>query len=48
MKSFLDVPMLGEIPYAPFLRKRSPDGEKISKWVETHVDMRRIKAFFSI
>ena len=48
MRSLLDVPMLGEIPYAPFLKKRIPDGEKISKWVETHIDMRRIKAFFSI
>lgn len=45
IRHFLDVPVLGEIPYAPFLKKRGCDGEKIRKWVEAHVDMDRIRAF---
>jgi dethiobiotin synthetase len=48
MRQFLDVPILGEIPYAPFLIKRGRHGEKIRKWIETHIDMRRIRAFFPI
>jgi dethiobiotin synthetase len=45
IRRFLDVPVLGEIPYAPFLRKKGRDGEKIRKWVEAHVDMDRIRSF---
>jgi dethiobiotin synthetase len=45
IRHFLDVPVLGEIPYAPFLEKRAHDGEKIRKWVQAHVDMDRIRAF---
>jgi dethiobiotin synthetase len=46
IRQFLDVPILGEIPYALFLEKRGHDGEKIRKWVEAHVDTDRIHSFF--
>jgi len=39
------VPILGEIPYAPFLKEKGPVAEKIRKWVERHVDMDRIRSF---
>ena len=45
---FLDVPVLGEIPYAPFLKKRGRDGEKIRRWVEAHVDMDRIRSILDL
>jgi dethiobiotin synthetase len=46
IKPFLGVPILGEIPYAPFLKEKGPVAEKIRKWVEAHVDMDRIRSFF--
>jgi dethiobiotin synthetase len=46
IKDFLSVPILGEIPYAHFLKEKSRDREKIIKWIEAHVDIARIKAFF--
>jgi dethiobiotin synthetase len=42
IKPFLNVPILGEIPYAPFLKEKGPVAEKIRRWVEHHVDMDRI------
>jgi dethiobiotin synthetase len=48
IRHFLDVPILGEIPYAPFLKRRGPDGEKIRRWVETHVDMNRIRSILDL
>jgi dethiobiotin synthetase len=45
IRHFLDVPILGEIPYAPFLKKKGRDGVKIRGWVEAHVDMDRIRSF---
>jgi dethiobiotin synthetase len=45
IKPFLGVPILGEIPYAPFLKEKGPVAEKIRKWVEAHVDMDRIRSF---
>ena len=48
IRHFLNVPILGEIPYAPFLRKRGRDGEKIRRWVEAHVDMDRIRSILEL
>ena len=48
IRHFVDVPILGEIPYAPFLKKMGRDGEKIRRWVEAHVDMHRISSIFDI
>jgi dethiobiotin synthetase len=48
IRHFLDVPILGEIPYAPFLEKRDRDGEKIRRWVETHVDTDRIRSILDL
>jgi dethiobiotin synthetase len=48
IRHFLDVPVLGEIPYAPFLKKRGRDGEKIRRWVEAHVDMDRIRSMLDL
>ena len=48
IRHFLDVPVLGEIPYAPFLKKRGRDGEKIRRWVEAHVDMDRIRSVLGL
>jgi dethiobiotin synthetase len=48
IRYFIDVPILGEIPYAPFLKKRGRDGEKIMRWVEAHVDMDRIRAILDL
>jgi len=48
IKPFLSVPILGEIPYAPFLKEKGPVAEKIRKWVETHVDMKQIRSFFTL
>ena len=45
IRHFLDVPILGEIPYAPFLKKKGRDGVKIRRCVEAHVDMDRIRSF---
>ena len=48
IRHFLDVPILGEIPYAPFLKKRDHDGEKIRRWVEAHVDIDRIRSILDL
>ncbi len=47
LKSFLNVPVLGELPYAPFLKKR-PDGETLGRWIERHVDMQRLRSLFGL
>jgi dethiobiotin synthetase len=44
---FIDVPILGEIPYAPFLKGRYRNGERIRERVEAHVDMNRIRSFLT-
>jgi dethiobiotin synthetase len=46
IKHYLDVPILGEIPYASFLKKMGRDGKEIRRWVEAHVDMHRIRSIF--
>ena len=46
IRHFLDVPILGEIPYASFLKGRYRNGERVREWVEAHVDMDRIRSFF--
>ena len=48
IRRFLAVPILGEIPYAPFLKERSRDSEKIRRWVETHVDTHRIRSILDL
>jgi dethiobiotin synthetase len=48
IKDFLSVPILGEIPYAPFLKEKSGDREKIKKLIEAHVDTERIRSFFEL
>jgi len=48
IRHFLDVPILGEIPYAPFLKRKERIDEKITEWVESHVDMNRIWAVLGI
>jgi dethiobiotin synthetase len=46
LRHFLDMPILGEIPYASFLKGRYRNGERVRKWVDAHVDMDRIRSFF--
>jgi dethiobiotin synthetase len=48
IRHFIDVPILGEIPYAPFLKRKERIDERIKKWVESHVDMNRIRAVLGI
>jgi dethiobiotin synthetase len=48
IKNFLSVPILGEIPYAPFLKGGNRKGEKIRIWVETHVDIERIRSLLRL
>jgi dethiobiotin synthetase len=48
IRYFLDVPILGEIPYAPFLKRKERIDERIKAWVESHVDMNRIRAVLGI
>jgi len=48
IRHFLDVPILGEIPYAPFLKRKERIEERIIEWVESHVDMNRIRAVLGI
>jgi dethiobiotin synthetase len=48
IKDFLSVPILGEIPYAPFLKGGNRTNEKIRKWVETHVDIGRIRSLLGL
>jgi dethiobiotin synthetase len=46
IKPFLDVPILGEIPYASFLKEKGLKGEKIRDWIKAHVDMSQIRSLF--
>ena len=48
IRHFLDVPILGEIPYAPFLKRKERIEERIIEWVESHLDMNRIRAVLGI
>jgi dethiobiotin synthetase len=48
IRHFIDVPILGEIPYAPFLRREDRIDKRIKEWVESHVDMNRIRAVLGI
>lgn len=48
IRHFLNVPILGEIPYAPFLGREGRDGEKISRWIEANVDMDRIRSILHL
>jgi dethiobiotin synthetase len=48
IRHFLNVPILGEIPYAPFLKRKERIDERIKAWVESHVDMNRIRAVLGI
>jgi len=48
IRHFLDVPILGEIPYAPFLKRKERIEERIIEWVESHVDMNRIRTVLGI
>jgi dethiobiotin synthetase len=48
IKDFLGVPILGEIPYATFLKGGNRTNEKIRKWVETHVDMEKIHSLLRL
>jgi len=48
IRHFLDVPILGEIPYAPFLKRKERIEERIIEWVESRVDMNRIRAVLGI
>jgi len=48
IKHFLDVPILGEIPYAPFLKEGYKNGERVRKWVGSHVDMNRIRSILNL
>jgi dethiobiotin synthetase len=48
IRHFSDVPILGEIPYAPFLKRKERIDGTIKAWVESHVDMNRIRAVLGI
>jgi len=48
IKDFLSVPILGEIPYASFLKDGNRMSEKIREWVETHVDVERIRSLLRL
>lgn len=48
IRHFIDVPVLGEIPYAPFLKGRYRNGERVRQWIETHVDMNRIRSILDL
>jgi dethiobiotin synthetase len=48
IKDFLGVPILGEIPYAPFLKEKNRDREKIKKLIETHVDIKKIRSLLRL
>ena len=48
IKHFLDVPILGEIPYAPFLKGRYRNGKIVREWIEAHVDMDRIRSILDL
>jgi len=48
IRHFIDVPVLGEIPYAPFLKGRYRNGERVRQWIEAHVDMNRIRSILDL
>jgi dethiobiotin synthetase len=48
IKDFLSVPILGEIPYTPFLKGKNRDREKIRRCVEIHVDIERIRSLLAL
>jgi dethiobiotin synthetase len=48
IRHFLDVPILGEIPYATFLKGRHRNGERVRQWVDEHVDMDRIRSILDL
>lgn len=48
IKDFLSVPILGEIPYASFLKGGNRTNEKIREWVETHIDIERIRSLLRL
>jgi dethiobiotin synthetase len=48
IKDFLSVPILGEILYAPFLKGGNRTSEKIREWVETYVDIGRIRSLLRL
>jgi dethiobiotin synthetase len=48
IRHFIDVPILGEIPYAPFLRGTYRNGERVREWVDAHVDLDRIRSIFDL
>jgi dethiobiotin synthetase len=46
IRPLLTVPVLGEIPYAPFYNKSEADPERLRQLIERNVDMRRIRSLF--
>ncbi len=48
IKDLLSVPILGEIPYASFLKGGNRMSEKIRELVETHVDIERIRSLLRL
>lgn len=51
IRRFLEVPILGEIPYASFLKRKERIDERVKEWkewVESHVDMNRIRAVLGL
>jgi len=48
IRHFLDVPILGELPYARFLKRKDRIGKRLKEWVESHVDMNRIRAVLGL
>jgi dethiobiotin synthetase len=48
IRHFLDVPVLGEVPYASFLKRKDRIDKTLKQWVESHVDMNRIRAVLGL
>jgi len=48
IRHFVDVPILGEIPYASFLKNKVRNDERIKEWVESHVNMNRIRSILGL
>jgi dethiobiotin synthetase len=48
IRHFVGVPILGEIPYASFLKNKVRNDERIKEWVESHVDMNRIRSILGL
>ena len=44
IRYFIDAPILGEIPYASFLKNKVRNDERIKEWVASHVDMNSIRS----